>query len=76
VLLLQVLVKVLRRPTLVMAPVLVEHPGDLVHRHPLGRSLAQTPIHQPVKAVFLVTLAIAPELPLRAPQKLARLHRR
>jgi hypothetical protein len=49
-----------------MAPVLVEHPGDLVHRHPLGRSLAQTPIHQPVKAVFLVSLAIAPELPLRS----------
>jgi hypothetical protein len=68
VLLRKVLVKVLHAPPLMAGPVLVSHPLNLFGRHPLGRSPAQPPVDQPGKPFLVISIAIASELPLRAPQ--------
>ncbi|MDP9136983.1 MAG: hypothetical protein M3N38_02235 [Pseudomonadota bacterium] len=69
--LLQVLVKMLHVPAHVVGPVPVEHPRQLVHRNLLGRSLAQASVDEPVRPVFLKTIPIPAELPLRDPQQLS-----
>src|SRR5262249_46241394 len=68
---LQVLVEVLHVPTPVLAAILIEHPSDLVHRHPPERSFAKPLVSQTSKPVFLVTISITAELPLRDPQQLS-----
>ncbi len=72
--LLKMLVKMLDVPAAIFGPVLVEHPFDLVDRHPLGRGLAQALVQQPGGPFFLVALPVAPKLPLRHPQNLPRVH--
>src|SRR6516165_11574577 len=65
--------KVLHRPTRIVSAVLRKHPAHLVDRHPPGRRLAQSFVEQPCKPFLLVAPAVAPELPLRAAQDLARI---
>ena len=72
----QVLVKMLHVPAPVTVPVQLQHQPQLPRRHPLRRRLAQPPVDQPLHPVLLVAVPIAPELPLRHPQQLARLQHR
>src|SRR5207302_7394127 len=72
----KMLVEMVHVPAHVVRPVLLEHPVNLIHRNPLGRRFAKPLVDQPLKPFFFVALPIAPELPLRATQKLASLQRR
>src|SRR4029078_11584165 len=53
---LQVLVKVLDVPAPVLAAILIEHPGDLVYRHPPRRSLVTALGSEGSKVLLLVTV--------------------
>jgi hypothetical protein len=75
-LLLQMLVKVLDRPARVPRAVLRKHPVQLVDRHAPGRRLAQAFVEQTFKTFLLIAAPVAPELTLRTPQDLARIHHR
>src|SRR4029453_215724 len=66
-LLLQVLVEMLDRPTTVARAVLGQHPAHLVDRNPPGRCLAQPLVEQTLKPFFLVAAPVTSELPLRTP---------
>src|SRR6266446_1944284 len=72
----KMLVEMVHVPAHVVRPVLLEHPVNLIHRNPLGRRFAKPLVDQALKPFFFVALPIAPELPLRATQKLAGLQRR
>src|SRR5438874_1169337 len=72
----QLLVEVLHVPAPIVRPVLIEHPRHLIDRHPLLRSPPQTLVHKTLNPLLLVAHPVAPELPLRTSQQLARLHRR
>ncbi len=69
----QVLVEVLDRETRVALAVKSFDPHRLVHRHPLGRRLAQTPVQKPRIALTLETTAPAPKRALADPKHLRRL---
>jgi hypothetical protein len=73
---LDVLVEMLHVPAHVAAPILTQHPSNLVHRHPLRRGLAQPTIDKPSQPILLVAMPVASELPFRHPQNLASLKRR
>jgi hypothetical protein len=73
---LKVLVEVLHVPAQIVGAVLSEHPGNLVHRNPLLRRLAQPSVGQAFNPRLLKPVPVAAELPLRTPQQLACLHRR
>ena len=68
---LQVLVEMLHVPVQVVGPILIEHPLDLIDRHPLRRGLAQPLVVQPFQPILLVASPVPPELPFRHPQNLA-----
>jgi len=70
---LYMLVEMLHVPVHVLGPILTQHPGDLVDRHPLRRRLAKTPIRKPSQPILFVTTPITAELPLRHPQNLTSL---
>jgi hypothetical protein len=70
----QVFGKVLHVPAPVSIPVQIQHQPQLPRRHLLRRWFAEPPVEQPLQSVLFVAVAIAPELPLRHPQKLPRLH--
>src|SRR6266498_4145927 len=72
----QMLVKMLHVPAAVAIPVQLQHQLQLPRRDPPRRRLAKPPVDQSLKAVLLVAVAIAPELPLRHAQQLARLQHR
>jgi hypothetical protein len=72
----QIFVEMLHVPTRVAGPVLAEHPDDLVDRHPSHRRLAEPTVGKPGKPVLLIAPPIPAELPFRASNKLACLHRR
>ena len=72
----QMLVKMLHVPASITMPVKLQHQPQLPRRDPLGRRLAKPPVDQSRKPVLLIAVAIAPELPLRHPQQLARLQHR
>ncbi len=73
---LQMLVEMLHVPPHVVGPVLTQHPGDLIDRHPLRRRLAKTPIRKSCHPILFVTTPVTAELPLRHPQNLTSLLRR
>jgi hypothetical protein len=72
----QALVEMLHVPAPVNLPIQLQHPPRIARRNPLRRRLAEPPVDQPLSPVLLVAPPIAPELPLRHPQQLARLHHR
>jgi hypothetical protein len=72
----QVLVEVLHVPANILRAVEGKHPLDLVYRNPPYRGLAKPLVQEPVEPLLLVPGPVAPELPLRAAQQLACLHRR
>src|SRR5947209_11763676 len=60
---LYMLVEMLHVPVHVLGPILTQHPGDLVDRHPLRRRLAKTPIRkpsQPIRGTLVLTLRARP----------------
>jgi len=66
----KVLVKMLHVPPQILGPVLSQHPDSLVDRHPLGRRFAEPAVRKSIAPFLLVAPPAAPELPLRAPEKL------
>ncbi len=55
---------------------LLAHQPRIRRRNSLRRRPAEPSVNKPIKPVLLVTVPIAPELPLRHPKKLARLQHR
>ena len=58
----------------VAGPVLLQHPLDPVHRYRPARGAAAPAVDQTLDAVRLVLVPQPPEVPLRYPQHLRRLH--
>ena len=72
----QVLVEVLHVPAPVHVPIKLQRPQNVPLRNAPPRRLAQPAIDKPGKPVILVTIAIAPKLPFRHSNQLARLRHR
>lgn len=68
----QVLVEVLHREPLVALAVKPQHPIHFVHRHPLGRGLAEPAVQEPVEPLLPVAVPPAPERALAHPQQVRR----
>ena len=77
----QVIVEMLHRPAAVDRALLLQNPGNLIHRNPLRRGLAKATVEQTVQAMLSMTIPpapapylapLAPERPLAHPQYLRR----
>nr|WP_292331845.1 hypothetical protein [Mesorhizobium sp.] len=72
----QVLVEMLHVPATVSMAIKLQHLLDRLRWYPARRKLAQTPVQQPSVPGLFVTVAVAPNLPLRHAKQLACLHHR
>jgi hypothetical protein len=70
----ELLVEVLHRQIEVARAELLQHPLDAVERHAAPRDPAAPPVDQALRALGLVALPQAPEMPLAHAQHLRRLH--
>jgi len=72
----QVFVEMLHIPAKVAMTIKLQHLLDRFRRHPARRNLAQPTVEQACFPSLFVTVAVAPELPLRQAKQLACLHHR